>query len=789
MTLLDTLPAEATLRDAVVAAVSRAAAHNPNDAVAPAVILWTDKERQWEGLLPELRQHLPLLTLGPYLPEERSGPAFWLRCAIADVLDPAPVPARVTPVIYLPGVSRSDLRAVESCPKELQPLAELQYRGVFWSHRNGRDWTIAGFLQSPDGLNTMVQGDTGTAQMLQAGLPRLAQEPLAVLTAAAPLTAEKLRSIIDPDAGRRLLRWLNDPQTERSRVSEEEWQIFLASCQDRFRFHPDNEGPITGIARLADRKGEWKKLWAILAGDLPSYPGIIAHLEKGAPAQLSLFEAPAAWEGADDPRTSWLPHNRAAEEQLRHALRALEQRTAPEARAAVRQLEVAHAVRRGWIWAALGHAPLALALEHLADLATRAEHPVAGLHTADIIDRYVASGWRTDLALLHALAATANLAPDDEAALRTAATALYRDWLEQTAVTFQQAVAGGDTLDYPADPMPEAEDGACLLFVDGLRFDLGMALAEALQARGLEPSVTPRLAALPPVTATAKPAVAPVAGRLTGNGGLETLVAPAGPKVTAPVLHKQLTAAGFQILRGDEAGDPTGRAWTEQGEIDKYGHNHGLRVARHGLQEVEGLASRIRYLLEAGWREVIVVTDHGWLLLPGGLPVATLPEHLTEVRKGRCARLQEGATTDAQTVPWHWNPAVRIAVAPGIRCYEAGKVYEHGGLSPQECVTPVITVRAAARPAHVAIDRLRWQRLKCLVTLSGFGAAMTIDLRTHAADPASSIAHARKSPELDGAAAIFVAPEYDDREGDVAFIVVTDEGGAILAQQQTVIGG
>src|SRR5688572_5935118 len=112
MNLLTNLPADATLLDALVAAVGRAAAHNPNDGVAPAVILWTDKERQWEGLLPELRQHLPLLTLSAYAPEERSGPAFWLRCAIAGVLDPAPVPAGVTPVIYLPGVSRSDLRAV-----------------------------------------------------------------------------------------------------------------------------------------------------------------------------------------------------------------------------------------------------------------------------------------------------------------------------------------------------------------------------------------------------------------------------------------------------------------------------------------------------------------------------------------------------------------------------------------------------------------------------------------------------------------------------------------------------
>ena len=42
------------------------------------------------------------------------------------------------PVIYLPGVSRQDLRAVETCPDHLKPIVELQYRGVIWSQINAR---------------------------------------------------------------------------------------------------------------------------------------------------------------------------------------------------------------------------------------------------------------------------------------------------------------------------------------------------------------------------------------------------------------------------------------------------------------------------------------------------------------------------------------------------------------------------------------------------------------------------------------------------------------------------
>lgn len=788
MTLLDTLPPDATLRDAVVAAVTRAAAHNPNDAVAPAVILWTDKERQWEGLLPELRHHLPLLTLGPYMLEERSGPAFWLRCAVAGVLDSPPVPVGATPVIYMPGVSRSDLRAVESCPKDLQPLAELQYRGVFWSHSNGRDWTVAGFLQSPNGgLGIAIQEGAATENALQMGLEVLAREPLSSLMRAQPLGAAYIHELLTPDPGRLLLHWLNDPEGTRATLSTEAWEAFLAVCRDVYNFRPEQDGPITGTRKLGQRKGAWARVWDLFREQPERYSGVVALLANEKPAQLSLFEEPP-YGGDEDPRSPWPRENERAEVALQQDLRTLTGMTAPTSRERVRELEVHHAGRRKWVWARLGQAPLTLTLEHLADLAMRTGAPITGLSTAEIVSLYADSGWRTDLAMLRALAATAGMAPDDEAAVRTAATALYRDWLEGAATAFQQAVTGVDALNYPADAVPETGEGTCLLFVDGLRFDLGMVLAELLQAKGLEPSVTPCLAALPPVTSTAKPAVSPVARLLTGNGGLETLIASVGQKVNATVLHKQITAAGFQVLRGDEAGDPAGRAWTEQGEIDKYGHNHGLRVAEHGLQEVERLAQRIGYLLAAGWREVIVVTDHGWLLLPGGLPTATLPEHLTEVRKGRCARLKDGSTTDATTVPWHWDPEVRIAVAPGIRCYEAGKVYEHGGLSPQECIAPVITIRKAQAVVGVQIEQATWRGLRCRITLTGASKAMTVDLRTSAADPASSVADTPKVPDPDGTTTLFLHGDRDDLVGSAAWIVVTGEDGALLAQQQTVIG-
>jgi len=136
--------------------------------VMPAAILWTDAERNWESAIPRLKKLMPeLLTLGAYLPDDRQGPSIWLKCAVAKELD-TELPVGVVPVIYLPGVSRADLRAIEDCPRELQPLAELQFRGAFWSQVNGKDWTINALLTAKSsGLGGDVAQDRATQEALK----------------------------------------------------------------------------------------------------------------------------------------------------------------------------------------------------------------------------------------------------------------------------------------------------------------------------------------------------------------------------------------------------------------------------------------------------------------------------------------------------------------------------------------------------------------------------------------------------------------------------------------------
>src|SRR5262249_34911156 len=149
--------------------------YNRDDAVAPAAVLWPDEKREWERLVPRLRALLPhFLVFGPYDPAKRTGPAIWLRCVLAGKVPEATWPPGTVPIIYLPGVSRATLRATEECPSELKPLAELQYRGVFWSQQNGKDWTLTAFLQTDHGgLQLKITKDQATATAIRRAIEKL----------------------------------------------------------------------------------------------------------------------------------------------------------------------------------------------------------------------------------------------------------------------------------------------------------------------------------------------------------------------------------------------------------------------------------------------------------------------------------------------------------------------------------------------------------------------------------------------------------------------------------------
>ena len=255
--------------------------------------------------------------------------------------------------------------------------------------------------------------------------------------------------------------------------------------------------------------------------------------------------------------------------------------------------------------------------------------------------------------------------------------------------------------------------------------------------------------------------------------------------------RKQLAAAGYQVLGASEIGNPSAksaRAWTEYGEFDKLGHDLQAKLAARIDDQLELLLERVQALLEAGWKRVRVVTDHGWLLVPGGLPKVQLPKYLAEIRWSRCASIKDSSHVEVPVADWSWNGHERFAYPHGVHCFKAGNEYAHGGASLQECMAPVLALASTGAPAGVVVTvgEVQWVGLRCRVTVQPPAEGLRADLRTKPNDPNSSIAEP-KAVDADGKAALLVAD--DSLEGTMASLVVVDASGRVVCKEATTVGG
>lgn len=770
-----------TVIESLVRSLEAAAKFNPNDVVHPYAVLWTDHDAQWQPVIPQLRRLLPqLLTFGDYEPEIRSGPAIWLRSVVDRALSEVQIPEGTAPIVYLPGVSRQELRAVQECPDSLKPLVELQYRGVCWTQKNGKDWTVEAFLVSEEGgLGLDVARDATTRRAMLGALAELATTAVDRLKGK-HLEAEDFDKLFSDDPAKDLLLWLSDPEAVKSGWNGGRWTAFKSRCKVDFKFDPDKDGELVGAELLGKRDGPWATVWERFTESPVLYPGVVDLLRKAKPADL-----------LEDSSSSWPQNNEKEEAGLRTALLGLEKSTPGKARERVAELEQLHGPRRDWVWAKLGQAPLANALGHLARLVEVAASKLGGASAAEMAKLYADSAWEVDTAALSAAAAVKSTV--DAQAVGNALNAVYRPWLESAAEHLQAIVEKEPLPGHDGQAIEElqVESGGIVLFADGLRFDVSQRLASRMRDKSWAVTLSTRWAGLPTVTATAKPAVSPVSKDIKGTSlGEDFLPATAAGEqpLTTDRFRKLLATSGYQYVGADETGDSSGRGWTENGELDKLGHSLQGKLAGRVEEQVELLLERIQTLLEAGWKEVRVVTDHGWLWLPGGLPKVDLPKYLTASRWARCAAIKGGSKVEVPTVRWHWNAHERVAVAPGIACFGAGNEYAHGGLSLQESLIPVIRVTAgkAAANASAAINEVNWAGLRCRVRVEGVQPGLSVDLRTKVNDPGSSVSQTR-ALDSKGSASLLVAD--DELEGSPAVVVVLDASGHVIAKLPTIIGG
>lgn len=744
---------------------------------APAALLWADADKQWAALVERLQTALPhLFVLGSYDVAKRTGPAIWLRCVIDRVLEDVTLDPDVVPILYLPGVARQSLRAGDECGRELQPLVELQYRGRVWHQKNGRDWTVEAFLVSEDGLQLDVAQDAKTREAAQRSLPLLAETPLDGLRDHR-LEADDFDRLAVSDPTRDLLRWMGAGDALRKTENEARWKAFCGVCNSDFRFDPDRKSPSDAALALVEGSGKWANVWQRFREAPKLYPDIakLMHV-TGTPLLYQNSERDAHG-------------NAQAEARLRHDLSTVADLPHATALAKMAMLEAEHGKRRQWVWAQLGESPLAGALAPLAKLAIATAATLGGATIDAAITLYVTDGWRCDRAALEALASVKQ--PADVALVQSVVRALYLPWLDASARHFQSLIDGAEKAVRTKVSGSQHEKDSCLMFADGLRYDVASMLAERLEAKGYRARLSHRLAPLPTVTATAKPFATLSHDKLEGSEDIVDFnprIKNSPQTANAQRLRDDMAGRGIDLL-GEEIRPARQGAiggWVEIGKLDELGHKLGARLAGQIDTEIEMLIDQATGLIEAGWTRIRIVTDHGWLLMPGGLPHVAMPSHLTATKWSRCATVKGDAKPAVPVHAWHWNSHVRIASPPGVGSFAANTEYSHGGISPQECVIPELVVERGDGSTNASISAVSWRGMRCRVSVTMNDPSVVVDLRLNWKQATTSIAAAAKEVGPAGEASLAVAD--DSHEGAAAMVVVVDVAGNVLDRKSTTVG-
>ena len=693
-------------------ALEHAGSYAASAEAAPAAILWCDPAAEFGPVVPALRLRVPgLLTYGTFDAAARTGPALWLRAAADRQLSGVEWPAGLPPVLYLPGVGREVLRGAEDCPPELSLLVWFAVAGVFFGQpKQARDWTLRSFLAaqgSPVALD--VPEDAATRAALNRATSRLFAESVASLRGRR-WDAAALDGLLveNPDAD--MLAWIDGALTPAS--DPDRFAAFAGLSVKRFGFDPRKKSREDAAGLLARREKNWTKVWDRFAQGTGGHDEVVRLLGFHEPRDL--LEVPDAY-----PR-----ENVKRENLLRSSLLALAGQPAPAAAQSVRALEEANRWRRAAVWAKRGQAPLALALEHLAVLASSTPSPQHDPQA--LAEAYAIYGWNADDAALAALGCIHN--GEDREAVVAALRAIYLPLLDSGAAALQALAASGKVpFASPAAPPSPSSDTA-LVFVDGLRMDLAHRLSELLRQSGAHVDVAWRWSGFPTVTATCKPLASPAAGLLAAGTAQDLLPTYQGKPATKPVLAKAIEAAGWTA---DVTLLESAPLWVEARSVDKAGEDNGAQLLPLLPGILRDIADAVLRLVRQG-RRVQIVTDHGFLLMPGGLEKAELPSWFVEpaTKARRSALLKDGAPLMYDVLPWTWNTAVLLATARGARAFYANVEYAHGGVSPQECVLPVLEVTADRSGPSLSIE-VSWRRLMAKVRVRG-GVGLTADIRVGA---------------------------------------------------------
>lgn len=343
--------------------------------------------------------------------------------------------------------------------------------------------------------------------------------------------------------------------------------------------------------------------------------------------------------------------------------------------------------------------------------------------------------WQLDQAQRHYEHGAARCAGDDEVApLLQACRTRYASIIQRAQTAFQSAVQREgwppegvrrqtQTFDTTVALELTARRKVAYFLVDSLRYEMGRELAKVVAGFG-SVTIEPAATILPTITPYGMAALMPDADGAFALTEQRSDLVPTLGSTPLPSVNerKQLLAAKYgdrQLdLTLEEVRDTATKTLKQRigqadlliirtQDIDAAGEGHSLYRARDVMSRVIGeLYSASRRLVDIGIETIVFAADHGHVLLPelpaGDTLSMPLGEWKLTTRRsllGRSLAQPQGMLYLAAPHVGIIGPVEEYVTAKGFRTFKAGEGYFHEGLSLQECVIPVVTVRVAAQEA------------------------------------------------------------------------------------------
>ncbi len=423
--------------------------------------------------------------------------------------------------------------------------------------------------------------------------------------------------------------------------------------------------------------------------------------------------------------------------------------------------------------ATTGWGPRWRAVDAIAQLRAEVTGATVPPTAAGLLSWYVKLGWKVDRAHRRLELARTELRVfgELEEALTAARTA-YDGWLDRLLTRFTSSVADGALEpgqllrqgDIHQRFIAGAATRTAYVWVDALRYELGVDLVEALRPVAEKVSIQAAVAAAPTITPVGMANLLPDAAS-TLRVGLDedqvTVTVGATRVKDVPARRDLLRARHGSVAdldlndaaqKGEKAlanaiGD-TDLVLLRSQEVDAAGESGLLSVAwSHFETVINLLASVVARLAQAGVERVVISADHGFIALGqdlGAQRVVDAPGGATGTVKRRVFVGRGGvpnpATVRVPLAACGVTSDLDLVVPRGLAVFRAGggRQFFHGGLSPQELVVPVIVVELVKAPERqklevglqVAGGRITTGVFAATLTFSGdlFTAQLTVRL-------------------------------------------------------------